>query len=247
MSSPTLSRSKVTKCGKRLGEYVRAGGVVRSINDDHQLAEDLQVAQLWRASFAEPLGRTNVGLRSFLATCGLPGSPTQRHKKLERIISKLARPSPTSLAGMQDIGGVRVVLDDLPQLRQLEDHIRSRWTEDASWPEAAVVDKLCRDYVTSPQASGYRTVPLIVPRMDRLVEVQLRTRDQQIWADHVEEISRLIGCELKSETGPPEVEQFFRDWGDCVGLTGEGQVVDATLTLDLEAHGYPGTLEVTYG
>ena len=83
-----------------------------------------------------------------------------------------------------------------------------------------------RNYVTSPKSSGYRAHHLVVERDGRRIEVQLRTRGQQEWADAVEQFANRFGLPLKDEQGPDEVLDFFRIaaqgiYGDEYGATTE--------------------------
>lgn len=59
-----------------------------------------------------------------------------------------------------------------------------------------------RDYIEFPKAIGYRAVHFVVTRDDRAIEVQLRTRGQQQWADAVEAIDARIDLSLKDGVGP---------------------------------------------
>lgn len=67
-----------------------------------------------------------------------------------------------------------------------------------------------RDYASDPKPSGYRAFHLVVTRDDSRIEVQLRTRGQQDWADFVESMASRFGLPLKDEQGPEEVLEFFR-------------------------------------
>lgn len=59
--------------------------------------------------------------------------------------------------------------------------------------------------------NGYRAVHLIVKRQGRLVEVQVRTRVQHLWAELSEKISDMYGQGIKYGTGEPWALSFLSD------------------------------------
>lgn len=227
-----LSKNRVSKAGKRLRDHVRAGGELGDVCAGHQLEADLVVAQRFRSEFAPPMLKVNVRLRQIIASGNFDASaPTQRHKRLERIIQKLARPNSTDLARIQDIAGLRVIVPSIAEARRLEQDLRKRW----SGREATEIrPSACRDYIAEPKSNGYRAIHLITERDARLVELQIRTANQQFWADCVERVSDEIGAELKSAEGPPEVEEFFIEAGEMVARLDAGDTFSATLSLILE-------------
>jgi len=110
---------------------------------------------------------------------------------------------------MQDIGGCRAILESLQQVTALRKNFsRSRQRN------VLVGEK---DYITSPKASGYRSVHLIYrfesdqsrEHSGRLVEIQLRSRLQHSWATAVETVSTFLQRPLKANQGPDEWLKFF--------------------------------------
>ena len=51
------------------------------------------------------------------------------------------------------------------------------------------------DYVAKPKPTGYRAMHVVVQQHDRLVEIQLRTYRQNVWADEVERWADALGFE----------------------------------------------------
>lgn len=232
---PAPSQSGAKKAGDRLKRYVRDGGRVGDIGPGHDLHGSLEIVQQWRGRFGPPITGVRMGVISMAKTCGVDADVTQRHKRVERIVQKLARPNSTSLPRMQDIAGVRAVVDDLDDLRRLEDHVRARWSQGESATAGVIVDDA--DYITRPRASGYRAVHLIVNYNGLLVELQLRTAVQQAWAEMVEQVGRMINLELKAGEEPDELKGFLnRVSVAAAGMEG-GDVVRFEETIDLTPWG----------
>ena len=146
---------------------------------------------------AQALVGIQMGLRSFVRTLGLQGEVSRRLKREDRIVRKLTRFPQMGLEKMDDVGGCRVVVSTLTDLRKLEAHIVKQRGGDIDPP---------RDYIATPKAeSGYRAVHMVVRRDTGLgafpeelpVEVQLRTTNQQLWARSVEALEAQTGEPLK--------------------------------------------------
>lgn len=65
-----------------------------------------------------------------------------------------------------------------------------------------------RDYIASPKDDGYRALHLIVRRAGLPIEVQVRTRGQDLWANAIEEAGRQTGVQFKFGEGP-EMERVM--------------------------------------
>lgn len=240
------SKSKADKAGDTLKRFVRDGGLLADAMADDRLRESVATVQAWRAQYGQPLTGAAMGLRSMIATCGIAARPTQRQKRLERIIQKLARPKTTRLSTMQDIAGVRVVVPDVASLRRLQHHIEKTWNVDNTRTSGVVIAQATSDYITTPRSSGYRAVHLLVKYNERLVEVQLRTTHQHFWAELSEHVSREIEIELKAGEAPSPIADFFINLGTRVQALDEGD--DSPWTLGLNLHPWGAqTLEVRYG
>lgn len=168
---------------------------------------------MWQSYPAPPLTGVNMALRSM--TRDIPGaSVSQRLKRADRIVQKLARFPHMRLTQMGDIGGCRVVLSSLDDLRRLEGKLRKTWKDSLN-----DVD----DYITHPKSTGYRAVHLQVLRRGRLVEVQLRTRRQHRWATVVETHEIQSGQALKHGIGDPTTLDAFVLLGEAFAFQDEGK------------------------
>ncbi len=215
--SAPLSKNQVNKAGRKLVDFRRSGRGAEDLDEDelNDLVDALEIVQAWRATFSTPLTKVRMGLGSFIKTTGVDAALGQRHKRVRRIIAKLARPGPTmALARMQDVGGCRVVLPTLEDLRGFEEHLRGVWDDQIRYE---------RDYVTESAESGYRAQHVVVLRDDRLIEIQLRTEKQHEWADYVEGLGRRIGFELKAGEGPDEVLRLLRIVADLMACEELGE------------------------
>ena len=114
-----------------------------------------------------------------------------------------------NLSQMQDIGGLRAIVSSIPRVRRLEGIYR-----DSNFKHELVSSK---DYIGEPKSDGYRSIHLVyryanahAPDLNGLLlELQLRTRLQHIWATAVETMSTFLGQALKSGQGERPWREFF--------------------------------------
>ncbi len=86
-----------------------------------------------------------------------------------------------------------------------------------------------RDYVAEPKADGYRALHLINRNHGQLIEVQLRTRLQDAWANSVEMDARRVASGLKFGTGPRELRDFYVVLGEFLAIADQGLPADPAL------------------
>lgn len=122
----------------------------------------------------------------------------ERLKRLPTIIDKLHRLPRMRLSSMQDIGGVRVILDDIS-------HLENFYEEIIKEPGL----KSSKDYLTKPKSSGYRGYHLIFEHNSLLTEVQLRTRLEHLWATSVETVDVICGTAIKTTKSDSYWQKFF--------------------------------------
>lgn len=175
--------------------------------EERELA--LAVINNWRSSHAFPLNTLQMGLRNRAAPLDANALVAQRIKRLPSIRTKLQRLSGMKLSRMQDIGGCRAVVSDYKTLVRLDEAF------DASRMKHTLVRR--DDYVLAPPASGYRSIHRAYRYFsDRtttynglLIEVQLRTRLQHVWATAVETVGTFTRQALKSSQGEEDWLRFF--------------------------------------
>lgn len=210
-------------------EVDRAG---RALVSDELLQPDfshaLAVLNNWRSCHSFPLNTFQVGLRHKARSVDPDALVAQRIKRLSSIEAKLRRFPLMNLSQMQDIGGCRAVVRTVAHVRQLAELHRL----------SPFKHKLVRtdDYLSTPQASGYRGVHLIYRYFsDRsptynglLIEVQLRSQLQHAWATAVETVGTFLKQALKSSQGHAEWLRFFALMGSALALRERTAAIPAT-------------------
>lgn len=90
-----------------------------------------------------------------------------------------------------------------------------------------------RDYIAEPKDDGYRALHLINRHRGRLIEVQLRTRYQDGWANTVEADARHIAPGLKFGGGPENVREYFMALAEMLASLDQGQLPERELLARL--------------
>jgi ppGpp synthetase/RelA/SpoT-type nucleotidyltranferase len=171
-------------------------------------SEAVRVIVAYRDMHAYPMTKVTMGVRSMVKTATRDDTlrPGQRFKRLDRILTKLIRHPHMRLSQMEDIGGCRVILDDLPQAYAVANRIMGRWGKTAH----------LTDYVEEPKDDGYRGIHIVERRDGRLIEVQLRTPGQHAWAQSIEDYSPVTGFNLKDGEGPDDLRLYFKMAADRI-------------------------------
>lgn len=198
---PNFSRKSVS----------RAGSVLIDSNANAALkSEALDLINLWRACHAYPVNTFNATLRSRVKKISKHALVAQRLKRVPSIEKKLIQNTNMQLARMQDIGGLRAVVENIGQVRKLEALYKTgKWTH--------VLDDI-DDYITNPKESGYRSLHLIYryynPKAEAyngyFIELQIRTQLQHAWATAVETIGTFLNQALKSSEGSNDWLTYFK-------------------------------------
>jgi hypothetical protein len=174
-----LSKAQINKLGERLKK-------------DEVSEEDLRLLAQFRESFVpsyqEVVDRitTELGLTS----------TGRLAKSIESISDKLRRQS-IKLSRIQDIAGCRIIVKDVHAQEQAVAAISNLFDD------VKVVDRRVRP------SNGYRAVHLIVRSTPRIVEVQIRTTLQHLWAENSEKLSDKWGHGLKYGVGDQAVLEIL--------------------------------------
>jgi len=220
-ATPQYSRSQVN----RAGDVLIAD--LRSPNDEDWA---LQVINNWRASHSFPLNTFQMGLRTRARQVDSSALIAQRVKRLSSIEYKLRIQPGMRLSRMQDIGGCRAVVADVPAVRNLRDlyvksHLKHRLVKED-------------DYISEPKRSGYRSVHRVYRYVsDRSatyntlqIEVQMRSQLQHAWATAVETVGTFLQQSLKASQGSDEWLRFFTLMGSAVARLENTTLVPDTPT-----------------
>ena len=198
--SPLFSTSKVNWAGKILCD---------DSADPSSVAQANVIIDDWRASHRRPPTHMNVHLRNLAKSVRRNPVIAQRLKRTPSIRHKLERIPKMQLSRMQDIGGCRIVLSTMLQVRAMVNTIlQSRAKHQLAH---------MKDYISNPKESGYRSIHLIYryhsdtfqDHCGLMVEIQVRTQLQHVWATGVETVGTFLRSPLKSSIGPDEWLEFF--------------------------------------
>lgn len=200
------SKTKVDRAGRFFADQILLIAENPSYLDDPAVLagvrEAVTVIEWWRAGHAKSLSRVAANLRHYVGEVGEP-VVAQRLKRVPTIVGKLLREPGMKLSRMADIGGVRAILPNQDAAYQVAGRLRRNWT----------ITRV-RDYVAEPKEDGYRALHLIGRNRGRLIEIQLRTPNQDFWANSIETLSRTSFPGLKFGQGPMELREFLFDYAE---------------------------------
>lgn len=197
----------------------KAGDILRTSNKgsvDYNKA--MVVAEAWRKAHIYPLKTFKSNLDKRLAR--YPKSiSAQRLKRMPTILDKLmTREAGMRLSSMQDIGGIRAIMPTVAQAEKLaKEYIKSKRF-------AHILKKSqYRNYINMPKDDGYRGIHLIYEYNNtlartakakeskgQLIEIQIRSELQHIWATAVETVDLMTGKSIKAHRGDAEWIEFFQ-------------------------------------
>lgn len=203
VTAPTYSKKQLRRAGKLLRDIGKPEDIT-AVGED-EVWRAVEIVEWWRAEHARPLARTNAGLRYYVRKVDAEINVTQRLKRLSTIVDKLRREPTMQLSTMEDIGGIRAVLDTQRHVDRIVEDLRSQ----TRWEIRRI-----REYVTGrdpgPKPDGYRAVHIVVVKDDRFVEIQFRTPWQDRWAQSVEQDTRRLRAGLKFGAGPADLREYYR-------------------------------------
>ncbi|MFZ1360661.1 MAG: RelA/SpoT domain-containing protein [Candidatus Saccharimonadales bacterium] len=202
-----ISNSQVNKAGDNLRQYSQ---------DTPEYKKALTLVEDWRRSHIYPLKTIKSNLDKRLLKYPKAIS-AQRLKRMPTILDKITRRQPTMrLSAMQDIGGVRAIMATVSQAEKLAIDYRDS-------KRFAHILRKCNDYIIDPKDDGYRGIHLVyeynntLARTDEaknskgiLVEIQIRSELQHIWATAVETVGLMTGKSLKTHEGGDRWLEFFK-------------------------------------
>ena len=167
----------------------------------HEEAKD--ILDNWRACHVSPLNSFQTSLRLRLKKIDPDALVSQRLKRTPSIIAKLERNPSMNLARMQDIGGIRAVVSNMKEVRELEQQYKKG-------TRVFSIVRGGKDYINFPKNSGYRSIHQIFKCKNGFsIELQIRTQVQHAWATAVETMGTFLNHSLKSSEGPEEWLKFF--------------------------------------
>ncbi len=186
-----LSRTQIDHLGNRLR---------RGLIGD----ADLRMLDEYRRSFGEAYANVVQSIRQQLHL-----EPTGRPaKSTSSIIEKLRRES-IRLTQVQDIAGCRLIVPDIVEQERVMSSLQ------ALFSKTSIVDR------RKNPSHGYRAVHMIVQISKALIEVQIRTEHQHLWAELSEKLADTIDPAIKYGGGTARVRDELASLSDVVAQLDE--------------------------
>jgi putative GTP pyrophosphokinase len=155
---------------------------------------DLRLLDEYRRSFGDAYDTVVRDLRERLHL-----QPTGRPaKSTTSIIEKLRRES-IRLSQIQDIAGCRIVVTDIVEQERVVESLK------ALFPGASLVDRRI------DPSHGYRAVHVIARISGQLIEIQVRTTLQHLWAEFSERLSDRVDPSFKYGGGDDQIRQALSE------------------------------------
>jgi RelA/SpoT family protein len=226
------------------GEIDRSGKLLLpwwndpDIHLDDALYKQTKILDNWRASHGLPLNVIQAGLRGRIRRVEQKAIVAQRLKRFFSIMNKLVREPDMKLSQMQDLGGCRAILSNVPAVTAVYHMYEQepRLSEEGSLK--------CYDYITEPKEDGYRGIHVVARYHPRLaerapwngqrIEIQLRTRLQHAFATTVETVTTFTREPLKFGAGPAEWRRFFSLMGSALAIREQTPLVKNTPNIEAE-------------
>jgi putative GTP pyrophosphokinase len=155
----------------RLGDRLRKG----NISDD-----DLRLLDQYRRSYTDAYEFVAGTIGKELAL-----EPTGRPAKSTTSISDKLRRESIRLTQVQDIAGCRLIVSDIVKQESVVQSLKGLFEH------TTVIDR------RRQPSHGYRAVHVVVNHGDKLIEIQVRTSLQHLWAELSEKLSDVVDPAIK--------------------------------------------------
>jgi putative GTP pyrophosphokinase len=183
----------------RLGDRLRKGNITEA---------DLRLLDQYRRSFSEEYEAVVEAIRNELSL-----EPTGRPAKSTTSISDKLRRESIRLSQIQDIAGCRLIASDVAAQDSVVQSVTNLFEH------TTVSDR------REKPSHGYRAVHVIVNSHGKLIEIQVRTSLQHLWAELSEKLSDVVHPEIKYGGGTEEAQKI---------LTGKSAIVRDEEALETE-------------
>lgn len=191
----------------------RAGDVLAGRSDSMPLHDAMDILSCWRSLHTYPINTLQAYLRGVLKRNKFTGHiVAQRLKRTPSIVQKLSRFPGMALDRMQDIGGLRVIVSSVADVKRLHNLIISskRIKHQLELP--------AHDYIAVPKSDGYRSLHQVLKfqnfahgELNGLrLEIQIRTKLQHSWATAVETLGMIQKSSIKTGGGDEVTKRFFK-------------------------------------
>jgi len=189
------SKTKVDQAGEVLKNKASAA---------NEISTALDILSSWRVYHAKPLDTFAKVLRQRTQKISSHAIVAQRLKRTPSILLKLSNHKTMRLSAMQDIGGLRAVLETTEDVYKLLDLYRKSKSKHSLFS--------LDDYIEIPKKDGYRSIHIVyklAKAPNLFLEIQIRSQLQHIWATGVEVFGTLQNSSFKSGHGSKRWLDFF--------------------------------------
>lgn len=187
------------------------------LGTEEEKNQALEVLSNWRGAHSYPMHIFKKRLKNVSEKIDPQALSAQRLKRVPSIIKKLNRKyggkkATMKLTQMQDIAGCRAVMSNVSLARKLYNEYYLK----GDLKHQKVNEK---DYITYPKKDGYRSIHLVYRFFSDkgkkgynglLVEVQIRSKLQHLWATAVETVDFFTRQAIKSNQGQDDWMLFFK-------------------------------------
>lgn len=192
-----LSKSQIDKLGDRL----KKGNITEA---------DLRLLDQYRRSFTQAYETVINAVRNDL---GL--EPTGRPAKSTTSISDKLRRESIRLSQIQDIAGCRVVVENIEEQNRVVESFG------VLFEHINIIDRRQRP------SHGYRAVHVITNCQGKMIEIQVRTELQQLWAELSEKLADVEDPAIKYGGGNEDTQELL---SLASRLVGEIELIEIELT-----------------
>ncbi len=199
-----ISKEKINQAGRRL------------INKESQLSvqEANSILQEFRLIHQHPMSLFRHIIGRKLKKYSIDAAPVQRLKRIPSIVKKLKIQKNMNLSRMQDIGGLRIVLENMEEVNLVRNEIK-KVEKHGNFKFTFANEK---NYIKNPPDSGYRSIHMVykynrnieLEKQCRL-EIQIRTKLQHYWATAVEVLGTCLNQPLKQSLGDDKYLDIFKN------------------------------------
>lgn len=196
----TITKGEIDRVGGRLAE--------RSSND-----RDNSVLEYFRSIHQHPMALFRHTIDRKLKRHKIEALVSQRLKRRPSIIKKLKIQRSMQLSRMQDIGGLRIVVNTIQEVYLIRKEIKKVETH-GNFKFIFANEK---DYIADPADSGYKSIHMVykyekdIPKNKQCrLEIQIRTKLQHSWATAVEVLGTYLNQPLKQSFGEEKYLDCFK-------------------------------------
>ena len=215
----------------------KAGEIIMSAKDNDEYNKALEKINEWRTLHLIALDALQKEIESLLENYKIAVFLTSRRlKRITSIMYKLDINPEMRLGGMQDIGGLRIVVNNVEDLKLCKQIVIK------NTPQSFDLVKIM-DYVQQPKESGYRSIHFIYKYNSEnkyvdgaKVELQIRTKLQHSWAMAVETAGLITSTPLKSSMGSEEWLDFFKIVSSLFAIKEKQPILKAHIEKDYDMY-----------